>query len=312
MVALKSGNELPPPQPLLDSFRPPNSLPHRVSTGENWQTLGARYKVDPRQLILQNFQTDKAEYVNWYLHHRLKCDTTTPDRYNWVFSSSARHNGGPHAGTVHITPLWYAIVDAAQVLTRRWFAGIVNGSLLKPTLFGATRLITLRDTDFQWDITTGLVEFRNSLGWQGATDELAAAWAEALAASFRDLFQSVDVRLPVDASRFPVPPVGTVVPVMTMLPAWAPVDGENAKGKFTRYQSTIVQQLDRHTDSPMRSALTTFRQWWDRELPTLCDRVRFRAVLLQGQYDHAHNVFTGSAFGQRGCLELQREGRPGG
>jgi hypothetical protein len=120
MQGLKSGNEDPPAEAtkVAENYRPPRSLIHRVSDGENWTILAARYKVDARTLIWQNFQTDNAKVVNWYLHYYVKCDKTTPDRYNWRFSTSSRNGGGFRPGIIFVTPNWRAILDAAKFLTR--------------------------------------------------------------------------------------------------------------------------------------------------------------------------------------------------
>lgn len=308
MATLKDGNETPPrpPTPVAgDHYRPPHSLPHLVSTGENWQTLSARYKIGAQDLIRQNFLSTEAEHVNWYLHHRVKCDTTTPDRYNWVFSSSARHNGGPHAGTIYITPQWFAIVDAAQILAARWFEDFVAHAMLPTRQFGPTRLLDFHHDDFRWDTTGDAMKFRTSLGWQGATDALAEAWADAVAACFRDLGRTVALAVAFSPAMAPPPTAGPVVPVGLLLPPFPVFEAGAGRGLFAHHQPLIAQRVGLLHDGPAREALARFNQWWDLQVPRLCKRVKVRQILLTGNYSHATDLFQGTAFGARGCLGLK-------
>jgi hypothetical protein len=122
MAELKQGNEVMPtrngPHWVDETYRPPFSHPHVIRDGENWATLAQRYQRPVEQLLLENFRTTNPYHVNWYLREYLKCDTTTPDRYNWRFSNSASARPGPRAGIVFIVPNWPSIAKAAKKATR--------------------------------------------------------------------------------------------------------------------------------------------------------------------------------------------------
>jgi hypothetical protein len=178
MATLKEGNEVQPPNPVREDYRPPDGVAHLISDGENWQTLADRYKVPVMTLIESNFATTKPEYINWYLHHYVKCDTTTPDRYNWRFSTSSRHKGGLRPGTIFVQPNWQAILIAAKAATREvvvdWVrnmsitTAVVDGSTLT---IGAGRIFSS---------TTKLGTFFTKLREGGAPDSLADAWMKFL------------------------------------------------------------------------------------------------------------------------------------
>jgi hypothetical protein len=106
MASLKPGNEREPTRKVPITYRPANSLAHYVADGENWQSLSHRYGIDANVLIRANFSTNHAQEVNWYLHYYVCCDTTTPDGYNWRFSSTARRHAdkSPRAGIIYIPP----------------------------------------------------------------------------------------------------------------------------------------------------------------------------------------------------------------
>lgn len=102
--ALKPGNERQPPTDRLVpiTYRPPNSIIHRISDGERWESVAALYSVGVKELIWENFKTGVPAEINWYLNHYVSCDTPTPDGYNWRFTTSARQGPSPRAGIVFI------------------------------------------------------------------------------------------------------------------------------------------------------------------------------------------------------------------
>jgi hypothetical protein len=106
MPTLKPGNEREPLRKVPVDYRPPDSVVHYVSDGENWQSVADKYGVDVKALIKANFGTLVPEEVNWYLNHYVCCDTPTPDGYNWRFSSTARKHTSksPRAGIVYVPP----------------------------------------------------------------------------------------------------------------------------------------------------------------------------------------------------------------
>lgn len=103
-MGLKPGNERQPPPGRLVAvtYRPPGSIVHQVADGERWETLASRYGVDVTDLIWQNFKTSEPAEINWYLRHYVGCNTSTPDAYNWTFTTSARNGSGPRAGIIFI------------------------------------------------------------------------------------------------------------------------------------------------------------------------------------------------------------------
>lgn len=45
----------------------PGARSHKVSTGEDWHTLGIRFHISPDDLMYYNFHTTDPAHVNWYL-----------------------------------------------------------------------------------------------------------------------------------------------------------------------------------------------------------------------------------------------------
>lgn len=118
-TSLLPGNEREPARKIAIDFRPAGSLEHLIVDGDNWGTLQDRYQISARTIIEANFQTAVPEEVNWYLHHYVNCDTPTPDRYNWRFSTSARNGPSPRAGIIYIPPTVYVFDDDIIVVPKR-------------------------------------------------------------------------------------------------------------------------------------------------------------------------------------------------
>ena len=92
-------NERKPDDPLARDFRPEGFLvEHRISDGENWASVAAKYNVNVKDLIDFNFHTTVPEEVNWYLRRNTGCKVTKDGGRNWAFSSSA------DPGIIYIPP----------------------------------------------------------------------------------------------------------------------------------------------------------------------------------------------------------------
>jgi len=92
-------NELEPNDPLSVDFIPDGAVAtHRVSDGEDWDTVAAQYNVEVDDLIFFNFHTNIPEEVNWYLRRNVGCNVSNDGDLNWAFSSSA------DPGIVYIPP----------------------------------------------------------------------------------------------------------------------------------------------------------------------------------------------------------------
>jgi hypothetical protein len=133
-ASLLPGNEREPLKRVAIDFRPASSVEHVVSDGDNWGTLQDRYGIPARTIIEANFKTIVPEEVNWYLHHYVNCDTTTPDRYNWRFSSTARNGPSPRAGIIYIPPKVIVFDDDIIVVPPRpiQFTLCLEGARIAP------------------------------------------------------------------------------------------------------------------------------------------------------------------------------------
>lgn len=92
-------NERQPDDPLPADFEPEGAVAtHRVSDGENWASVAAKYNVNVKDLIYFNFHTNIPEEVNWYLRRNTGCNVSKDGGRNWAFSSSA------DPGIIYIPP----------------------------------------------------------------------------------------------------------------------------------------------------------------------------------------------------------------
>jgi hypothetical protein len=87
-----------PAHPVPKDYIPPNSVPHKVKTGENWGVVAAKYGKTYEELVWANFKTLEPREINWYLHNNVGCKKVTRDGYNYMFSD----NDNP--GIIHIPP----------------------------------------------------------------------------------------------------------------------------------------------------------------------------------------------------------------
>ena len=83
------GTERMPFRPLPYGFIPPNGIPYPIRYEKSWRSVATKWHFDARELIYYNFNTNDPAEVNWYLSHRVGCNTPTPDGLNWMFSPSA-------------------------------------------------------------------------------------------------------------------------------------------------------------------------------------------------------------------------------
>jgi hypothetical protein len=127
---------------------PPGGSEYKVTDGESWKVLAARWGVDVRELIYFNFQTNNPDQVNWYLSHRTGCNKPTPDGFNWTFSSGAK------PGKIYRPPMDFEphVVNAGpQGLNplARYLDGLDDDKLEdieeNPTLFRVHLAITIWD-----------------------------------------------------------------------------------------------------------------------------------------------------------------------
>jgi hypothetical protein len=92
-------NEREPDDPLPADFEPEGFVEkHRVSDGEDWASVAAKYNVNVKDLIYFNFHTNVPEEVNWYLRRNTGCNLSKDGGRNWAFSSSA------DPGLIYIPP----------------------------------------------------------------------------------------------------------------------------------------------------------------------------------------------------------------
>lgn len=91
---LPNGNETPPTRSLPGhppDYQPANSYKSaRFTDDDDWYTMARKYNVDVAYLINFNFNTNKAQEVNYWLHMLIGCDYATADLTNWKFSGTAK------------------------------------------------------------------------------------------------------------------------------------------------------------------------------------------------------------------------------
>ncbi len=184
MPSLKPGFEIEPTNPVPLTFRPSDSVVHKVSDGEDWHSVAGRYRLPVESLIYSNFKTNVPREINWYLREYINCDLPTPDRRNWKFSTSARLGKSPRAGVVFIPLNWTTIIAAAKKATRRfvrhWFQFCMLGPISTQV---RGPMLTVLPSGLRCVMPKNFPtvdEFKHRLREGGAPDELAENWAETL------------------------------------------------------------------------------------------------------------------------------------
>jgi len=76
-----------PSEPVPADYRPPNTDPHAVKTGETLDSIARQHQLSWKGLAELNWKTSISSEVNWYLEHRVGCRQTTADGRNWVFDT---------------------------------------------------------------------------------------------------------------------------------------------------------------------------------------------------------------------------------
>ena len=81
--------EKAPKNPLPQAYVPPASIRYKVTDGDSWLSVAAKFKMTPAALIEFNFKTQDPAEINWYLRRNVGCRKQTADGKNWMFSSNA-------------------------------------------------------------------------------------------------------------------------------------------------------------------------------------------------------------------------------
>ena len=106
-------NEREPDDPLPADFVPEGVVAtHRVSDGEDWASVAAKYNVNVKDLIYFNFHTNVPEEVNWYLRRNTGCNVSKDGGRNWAFSSTA------DPGLIYIPPSEVIEMEPEDVIVR--------------------------------------------------------------------------------------------------------------------------------------------------------------------------------------------------
>jgi hypothetical protein len=266
MDKLKPGNEVEPKLGFKkdESYRPAQSLVHRLSDGENWEKLAARYKREAKQIMRDNFGTTDPYEVNWYLGRYVKCDKATADRYNWRFSTSSRGGGGVRPGILYIIPNWFAIQDAARLLARRAIIQWLDNAFLGPTMVIGDSF-RLRGRNISWR-PTFLQDFTRMLRLQGATDDLSHAWAEAVHKALLNFSHSIESTI-----ALPVPQIdggGDRVPANCFL-VWKAF--EKATTSTTAFFDLMDVDGMSMNDAAARQAVGEFGRWWQERMNNVAE-----------------------------------------
>jgi hypothetical protein len=236
------------------------------------------------------------------LREHVKCDTPTPDRYNWRFSTSSRRGGGPRAGVIFITPNWYAIESAARLLTTRWLNNILRRAWLKQIPVSNSMLVTVTGQDIFLDLGMP-TDFVTSLGWQGATDDLARVWVEVLIKAAQNFVLATSAKIPIPPGAIPTNPLldpFADIPMGFALPEWPLFQDDNTPPGLPLPEFLIPLGLP--PNGAAAQAFTRFGQWWEAELKRIKENARAKNILGMGTYNYAAKGFTGTVQAQSGFL----------
>ena len=264
MASLKPGFEVEPKNPVPITFRPHESVIHRVSDGEDWHRVAKRYNTPVDELIYSNFKTNVPREINWYLREYIRCDLPTADRKNWRFSTSARFGGGPRPGVVYVQLNWAAILEAAKRATRQfvsdWFrmaslgpqATLVTGPML--TVFpGAVQTpVTVR-----WPFAD---QFKATLVEAGAPENLAQNWLEILVQGLVVFTMTLETTV---AAAFPTLSAGSQFPGPHLsVPFPLLLNGND--GMLTHDQFRLILTLSDIEGTAARRAIRAYSAWFDQ------------------------------------------------
>jgi hypothetical protein len=294
MTTLKTGNERkPPPERLVPiTFRPAHATGHRIADGENWHSLAKRYRLPVEQLIQSNFRTLVPQEINWYLREYVNCDTPTPDRYNWRFSTSARRGPSPRAGTIFIVPNWPVIVQTAKAATQAFVLDWFRNAHFGPAPVTEGNLVhmggSLRSQSFL------LPAFRQRLQAGGATDALAEQWEAALRRVLEQFTSTLAGGRP---NAFPPTPVavGRVEALPWPLLQSAAID---------EHERLFQQMLPRDLagDGPALQAVRDYVMWFKQAFDMLRSNAQAVGVVGVGTHNPLTGRLIGSALAQPGFL----------
>ncbi|MBL8175221.1 MAG: hypothetical protein JNK48_11155 [Bryobacterales bacterium] len=301
-MKLKDGNEVPPPEGIrvAAEYRPDGSAEHLVADGENWVSLGKRYRRTPEYLVYSNFKTNDPEYVNWYLHHYVKCDLPTADRYNWRFSTSSRQGGGTRAGTIYIVPNWAELVAQAKIETRIFVEHFFRLVSLDPCVVEDDRVIVglgaVRSNLHRADT------FSLPLRYAGAPDRLADRWGEVLLQALRQFTEGLSgVAVDLYPTFRGLPPGFTPPPMRCKKWPVLMLDSSLEGVVKARFFEQIVP-LAGLSGPEALAAIRDYGRWFEASFGDMRRRAFTKEVIGAGRTDPYYGVFHGVATGMRGFL----------
>lgn len=299
---LKKDNEFEPPADIKvqPEFRPEGSAVHLVSDGESWVSLAKRYRLTPEFLVDSNFRTKEPVYVNWYLHHYVKCDTPTPDRYNWTFSTSSRNGGGLRAGKIYIVPNWAEIVAQAKIQTRYFVETFFRTVSLAPCPIEDDR-VTVPPRALGSHLQRA-DSFILPMRFAGAPDALAELWGEVLLRALRLFVEGLEgVGIGVFPS-FPGLPPGFAPPPMRCK-KWKILGLSSAmEGVMEAPFYEQIVRLAGFTGPEALRAIRDYGRWLEKSFRDMRSRAFTTDVMGSGKTDLYYRVFRGVAVGHNGFL----------
>ena len=303
MPSLKPGFEIEPASPVPLSFRPPESVIHRVSDGEDWYSVAKRYNLPVDYLVYSNFQTNVPREINWYLREYIRCDLPTADRKNWRFSTSARMGGGPRPGVVYVTLNWNAILQAAKTATRLFVTTWFQTASLGPSatqVFGP--MLTAFPTSVQ--VTVGsdsslLGLFERMLIDAGAPDELARNWPLVL---FNGLLVFTQTLETIQANAFPtLSGLGPFIEPVIAAPFPLLLSGNDNLLKLQQFLTILT--LSNIDGTAAQRAMQSYASWFSTSFTVFRQStvaMNVRALLMGGSIPGA--MAQGLAIGHKGFL----------
>jgi hypothetical protein len=237
--------------------------------------------------------------VNWYLHHYVKCDTPTPDRYNWRFSTSSRNGGGFRPGIIFIKPNWRAILDAAKFLTKLCVVDWFGSASLVGIRVDMANTVIINGHDILW-LKGFLPQFIHSLRLQGATDELAFAWTRSVYAALEEFSFSIHDVVPI------LPPPNAPhdfdsVPAPFVLAPWHLVAKAKQSGSAA-FVNSMIQEGISLSSAPARVAIEEFARWWDTLMGAVRLAVQANEVTGRGTWRSSSGTWTGVVSARNGFL----------
>jgi len=183
---LKPGNEVMPPAHKLVpmDYNMAASDFHHVKDGDHWKKIADDYEVPVQELLMWNFNTLDPYEINWYLRQYVGCNQTTPDKYNYRFSTVGADYRGPHTCRVYIPRMSIQVgeipipkpapkpPEPAVTWTpiEFWVSGTIIDMIFSNRMQAGVMMRLKKKPDYCWMWPFNVTNFGWSANWSGGTD----------------------------------------------------------------------------------------------------------------------------------------------